>query len=85
MDLKGAGWEGTGWIHLRALLNTVINLRIPQSKWGLLASQGLSSMKLLARKFNYYVADNKSHLPIQSLSIVCSIDALCGQNFGFFK
>jgi hypothetical protein len=35
-DLKGIGWEGLGWIHLvqdrdqwRALVSTVMNLRVP--------------------------------------------------------
>jgi hypothetical protein len=36
MYLRETGWDGTGWIHLaqdrdrwRALVNTVINLRVP--------------------------------------------------------
>jgi hypothetical protein len=36
MDLREIGWEGMDWIHLnqnrelwRALVNTVINLRVP--------------------------------------------------------
>jgi len=36
MDLKGMGWEGVHWMHLdrdrekcRAVVNTVMNLRVP--------------------------------------------------------
>jgi hypothetical protein len=36
MDLRERGWDGTDWIHLaqdrdqwRALVNTVMNLRVP--------------------------------------------------------
>jgi hypothetical protein len=40
MDLREIGWDGVDWIELaqdrdqwRALVNTVMNLRIPQNCW----------------------------------------------------
>jgi hypothetical protein len=58
MDLREIGWGGMDWIDLaqdrdqwRALVNTVMNLGIPQNSWvgeRLAASQeGLSSMEIL--------------------------------------
>jgi hypothetical protein len=48
MDLREIGWDGMEWIHLaqdsdqwRALVNTVMNLRVPQN-----AGKFLSSCKI---------------------------------------
>jgi hypothetical protein len=45
MDLRGIGWDGMDWINLaqdrdkwRALLNTVMNLRVPQNARNFLGS-----------------------------------------------
>jgi hypothetical protein len=45
MDLRETEWDGTDWINLaqdrnqwRGLLNTVVNLRIPQKVWKFLCS-----------------------------------------------
>jgi hypothetical protein len=40
MDLREIGWDGVDWIELaqdrdqwRALVNTVMNLRVPSNRW----------------------------------------------------
>jgi hypothetical protein len=40
IDLRETGWDGVAWIELdqdrdqwRALVNTVMNLRVPQNCW----------------------------------------------------
>jgi hypothetical protein len=45
MDLREIGWDGIDWIEMaqnrdqwRALLNTVINLRVPQNAGNFLSS-----------------------------------------------
>jgi hypothetical protein len=61
VDLREIGWGGMDWIHLaqdgdqwRSLVNTAMNLRVPQnvenflSGWRLVASrEGFSSMELV--------------------------------------
>jgi hypothetical protein len=63
-DLRGVGWDGMDWIHLaedrdqwRALVNTVMNIRVPWNIRKFLCSctiaapqKGLSSMKLVKTK-----------------------------------
>jgi len=45
MDLREVGWEGADWIHLtqdrgqwRAVVNTVMNLRVPKNAGNFLTS-----------------------------------------------
>jgi hypothetical protein len=50
MDLRETGWDGIDWIHLaqdrgrcRALVNTVMNLGVPQNSWNFLSSCTIGS------------------------------------------
>jgi hypothetical protein len=70
MDLREIGWGGMVWINLaqdrvqwRALVNTVMNLRVPSnvgrflgnlSDWRLLKKDSVSSMQLVTCYFCYF-------------------------------
>jgi hypothetical protein len=61
MDLGEIGWDGSDWIELaqdrdqwRALVNTVMNLRVPENYWEF--SEWLHNWQLLRKGSAPYVS-----------------------------
>jgi hypothetical protein len=62
MNLREIGWSGMDWIDLvqgrdqwRALVNTVMNLRVPKNVWKILSSctTGFFSIRAYIPGINY--------------------------------
>jgi hypothetical protein len=55
IELRETGWKVVEWIHLaqdrdqwRALVNTIMNLRIPYKRGNFLSSEGICFMELFS-------------------------------------